>query len=49
LAEVGLITVLPDDNELFLALQVVTGVAAGAGALTLLAVGSVFSVLQSTD
>merc|ERR1712118_189522 len=40
--EVGLITVLPDDNTALVAVQAVTGVAAGAGALTLFAASALF-------
>merc|ERR1711966_189319 len=40
--ELGLIAVVPDDNAAFVAIQAVTGVLAGAGAVTLVAVGSLF-------
>merc|ERR1712187_310586 len=45
-AEVGLIAVVPDDNAALVALQAITGVAAGAGAVTLVAVSQLFSLLQ---
>eukprot|EP00316_Scyphosphaera_apsteinii_P022311 CAMPEP_0119312086 /NCGR_PEP_ID=MMETSP1333-20130426/24993_1 /TAXON_ID=418940 /ORGANISM="Scyphosphaera apsteinii, Strain RCC1455" /LENGTH=161 /DNA_ID=CAMNT_0007316639 /DNA_START=125 /DNA_END=610 /DNA_ORIENTATION=- len=44
--EVGLIAVVPDDNGALVALQVATGVLAGAASVTLLAAASLFSVLQ---
>merc|ERR1719213_1158210 len=44
--EVGLIYVLPDDNTALVALQAVTGVAAGAASITLIAASSLFSLLQ---
>lgn len=48
-AEVGLITLVPDDNSLLVGVQVVTGVLAGAGAVTLFAVSQLFGALQATD
>lgn len=47
--EVGLITYLPDDNSALVAVQVVTGVLAGAGATTLLAASALFGTLQSKN
>ena len=47
--EVGLITVLPDDNTALVAVQAVTGVAAGAGALTLFAASALFGTLQAKN
>mmetsp|Transcript_71666 Transcript_71666/g.215379 ORF Transcript_71666/g.215379 Transcript_71666/m.215379 type:complete len:160 (-) Transcript_71666:459-938(-) len=47
--EVGLIAVVPDDVPALVALQVGTGVLAGAGAVTLVAVSSLFGVLQGKD
>jgi len=47
--EVGLISAVPDDNTALVALQLLTGVAAGAGAVVLLASASLFSLLQATD
>ena len=47
--ELGLITLVPDDNSVLVGVQVATGVLAGAGAVTLLAVSSLFGLLQSTD
>merc|ERR1712146_743472 len=44
--ELALITVVPDDNVALLGFQAVTGVAAGAGAVTLLATSYLFSLLQ---
>merc|ERR1719258_176481 len=45
--EVGLITVVPDDNTALIAVQALTGVAAGAAAVTLLRASYLFSLLQS--
>ena len=47
--EVGLITVVPDDNTALVALQAVTGVAAGAGAATLFGASTLFGTLQSKN
>ena len=47
--EVGLITVVPDDNTAIVALQAVTGVAAGAGAATLFGASALFGTLQSKN
>ena len=47
--EVGLITVVPDDNTALVALQAVTGVAAGAGAATLFGASALFGTLQSKN
>ena len=47
--EVGLITALPDDNAALVAVQAVTGVAAGAGALTLFAASALFGTLQAKN
>ena len=45
-AETTLITVVPDDNAALIAVQAVTGVAAGAGSVVLLASAYLFSLLQ---
>eukprot|EP00320_Phaeocystis_rex_P014229 CAMPEP_0119070032 /NCGR_PEP_ID=MMETSP1178-20130426/33363_1 /TAXON_ID=33656 /ORGANISM="unid sp, Strain CCMP2000" /LENGTH=191 /DNA_ID=CAMNT_0007051841 /DNA_START=34 /DNA_END=609 /DNA_ORIENTATION=- len=47
--EVGLITVLPDDVPALVAVQVVTGFAAGLGATTLLGAAALFGTLQSKN
>jgi len=47
--ELALITVIPDDNIALVGLQVVTGAAAGAGAVTLLATSYLFSLLQGEN
>ena len=44
--EYGLITVVPDDSTALVALQAVTGFAAGLGAVTLLAASYLFGLLQ---
>lgn len=49
IGELGLITVIPDDNAVLVGLQLVTGVAAGAGAVTLLATSYLFSLLQGEN
>ena len=49
LAEVGLITVVPDDNSALIAVQAITGLAAGLGATTLLGVSALFGALQGSD
>jgi len=41
-----LIAALPDDNAALLAIQVVTGLLAGGGAVTILASAYFFSLLQ---
>jgi hypothetical protein len=46
---VGVISVVPDDNAALLALQVVTGLLAGGGAVTLLASAFLFSLLQGEN
>ena len=48
-AETGLITVVPDDNAALLGFQVVTGLAAGAGAVTLWGASFFFSLLQGDN
>jgi hypothetical protein len=48
-AEAGLIAVVPDDIPAFVALQAVTGVVAGAAAVTLFGASQLFSVLQGED
>merc|ERR1719316_2605190 len=47
--EVGLIYLVPDDSTALVALQAATGVAAGAGAVTLLGASYLFGLLQATD
>jgi len=47
--EAGLIAVVPDDSTALVAFQLLTGVAAGAGAVTLFATSSLFSLLQAED
>jgi hypothetical protein len=44
--EVGLISVVPDDNAVLIAVQAITGLLAGGGAVTLLASAYLFSLLQ---
>jgi len=46
LAETALITVVPDDNAAFVALQLATGLAAGAGSVVLVGSAFLFSLLQ---
>ncbi|KAL1529215.1 hypothetical protein AB1Y20_000171 [Prymnesium parvum] len=45
-AEIGLIALVPDDNSVLVGVQIATGVLAGAGAVTLVAVSSLFKLLQ---
>lgn len=47
--ELGLIALVPDDNSVLVGVQVATGVLAGAGAVTLVAVSSLFGLLQAED
>jgi len=47
--EAGLIYVVPDDNTALVAVQAVTGLAAGVGGIALLGVSSFFSLLQGSD
>jgi hypothetical protein len=47
--EVGLIALVPDDNVALLALQAVTGLLAGGGAVTILASAYLFSLLQGEN
>jgi len=47
--EVGLISVVPDDSGALVALQVGSGAVVGLAAVVLLAVSSLFSVLQGKD
>jgi hypothetical protein len=47
--EVGLISVVPDDNAALVAVQVITGLLAGGGAVTLLASAYFFSLLQGEN
>jgi len=49
LGELALITVVPDDNIALVGLQLVTGAAAGAGAVTLLGTSYLFSLLQGEN
>jgi hypothetical protein len=44
--EVGFISVVPDDNAALIAVQAITGLLAGGGAVTLLASAFLFSLLQ---
>jgi len=46
LGETALITVVPDDNAAFVALQLATGLAAGAGSVVLVGSAFLFSLLQ---
>ena len=48
-AELALIAAVPDDSTVLVALQAITGVAAGAGALTLFATAQLFGLLQASD
>lgn len=48
-AEAGLILTVPDDNGILVALQVVTGLAAGAGAAVLVGLSTFFNLLQGDD
>ena len=48
-SEAGLIYAVPDDNTALVVLQALTGVAAGAGAVTLFGASALFSVLQGKD
>jgi hypothetical protein len=47
--EVGLISVVPDDNAVLIAVQVITGLLAGGGGVTLLASAYLFSLLQGEN
>ena len=49
LAEAALVAAVPDDNAVLLALQLGTGVAAGAGAVVLAGTAFLFSLLQGDD
>jgi len=49
IGEAGLITVVPDDNAALVALQAITGLAAGAGGLTLFGASFFFSLLQADN
>jgi hypothetical protein len=48
-AETALISAVPDDNVALIAIQVVTGLLAGGGAVTLLASAYFFSLLQGEN
>jgi len=47
--EAGVITVVPDDNAALIAFQVLTGLLAGAGGVTLIASSVLLSLLQGKD
>jgi len=47
--EVALISVVPDDNAVFIAIQAITGLLAGGGAVTILASAYLFSLLQGEN
>jgi len=47
--EFALITAVPDDNAALIAIQAITGLAAGAGAVVLLASSFLFSLLQGEN
>jgi hypothetical protein len=47
--EIGVIALVPDDNAIEIGIQVVTGLLAGGGAVTLLASAFFFSLLQGED
>merc|ERR1719506_3438027 len=47
--EAGLLTVVPDDNAALIAVQVLSGVLAGAGGVTLIASSVLLSLLQGDD
>jgi hypothetical protein len=47
--EFALISAVPDDNVAFIAVQVITGLLAGGGAVTLLASAFLFSLLQGEN
>lgn len=47
--EAALVAAVPDDNAVLLALQLGTGVAAGAGAVVLAGTAFLFSLLQGDD
>ena len=46
IGELGLISFVPDDSAALIAVQAVTGVAAGAGAVVLIGSAALFSLLQ---
>jgi hypothetical protein len=47
--EFGIISLVPDDNAALIAVQVITGLLAGGGAVTLLASAFLFSLLQGEN
>ena len=47
--EIGVIALVPDDNAALIGIQVITGLLAGGGAVTLLASAFFFSLLQGED
>ena len=47
--EFALITAIPDDSTALIAVQLATGLAAGAGAVVLLATSFLFSLLQGEN
>jgi len=47
--EAGLLTVVPDDNAALIAFQVLSGLLAGAGGVTLIASSVLLSLLQGDD
>merc|ERR1712228_107186 len=49
IGEIGLLAVVPDDNQALVALQVATGLLAGLASVTLFSAASLFSVLQGDD
>ena len=49
IGEAGLIAVVPDDSGLLLGFQALTGLAAGAGAVTLFGTSFLFGLLQGDN